>query len=184
MKIAFHNRQRKLELDWEELKADYVALTEGLSQNLLKRPPRWLPKKDLKAIFARGSLSVAIVSDRTIRHINKEWRSINKATDVLSFPLELTEPSLAPYGLPAEALAEMLEDDPNQWIVGEIIISAEKAVAQAEQYGHGVRREMAFLFVHGCLHVLGFDHMTKADEKEMFGRQTEILSLAGFKRDP
>jgi probable rRNA maturation factor len=43
---------------------------------------------------------------------------------------------------------------------------------------------MAFLFVHGCLHVLGFDHMNKADEKEMFGRQTEILSLAGFKRDP
>ena len=90
----------------------------------------------------------------------------------------------AALGLPPEAIAEMFEDEPDQWIVGEIIISAEKAVAQAEQYGHSARREMAFLFVHGCLHVLGFDHMTKEDEKEMFGRQTEILSLAGFKRDP
>jgi len=184
VKIAFHNRQRKLELDTEELQADYAALTDGLSQNLLKRPPRWLPKKDLKAIFSRGSLSVAIVSDRTIRQINKAWRSINKATDVLSFPLELTEPPSAALGLPPEAIAEMFEDEPDQWIVGEIIISAEKALAQAEQYGHSARREMAFLFVHGCLHVLGFDHMTKEDEKEMFGRQTEILSLAGFKRDP
>jgi probable rRNA maturation factor len=182
VKIAFHNRQRKL--DTEELQADYAALTDGLSQNLLKRPPRWLPKKDLKAIFSRGSLSVAIVSDRTIRQINKAWRSINKATDVLSFPLELTEPPSAALGLPPEAIAEMFEDEPDQWIVGEIIISAEKALAQAEQYGHSARREMAFLFVHGCLHVLGFDHMTKEDEKEMFGRQTEILSLAGFKRDP
>lgn len=182
MKIAFHNRQRKLDLDWADLQADYASLTEGLSQNLLKRPPPWLPKKDLKAIFARGSLSVAIVSDRTIRQINKDWRSINKATDVLSFPLELTEPPIFSLGLPP-ALAEMSEDDPNQWIVGEIIISAEKAVAQAEQYGHSARRELAFLFVHGCLHVLGFDHMTKTEEKEMFGRQSEILSLAGFKRD-
>jgi len=183
VKIAFHNRQRKLELDSEELLADYAALTAGLSENLLKRPPSWLPKKDLKAIFARGSLSVAIVSDRTIRQINKEWRSINKATDVLSFPLELVEPPSLAFDVPPE-MAEMLEEDPNQWIVGEIIISVEKAVAQAEQYGHSARREMAFLFVHGCLHVLGFDHMTKAEEKEMFGRQTEILTLAGFKRDP
>ncbi|MDP3506843.1 MAG: rRNA maturation RNase YbeY [Candidatus Melainabacteria bacterium] len=182
MKIAFHNRQRKLDLDWADLQADYAALTEGLSQNLLNRPPRWLPKKDLKAIFSRGSLSVAIVSDRTIRQINKDWRSINKATDVLSFPLELTEPPTFALGLPP-GLSEMPEDDPNQWIVGEIIISAEKAVAQAEQYGHSARRELAFLFVHGCLHVLGFDHMTKLEEKEMFGRQSEILSLAGFKRD-
>ena len=181
MKIAFHNRQRKLDLDLAELQADYVALTEALKQNLLKRPPRWITKKDLKAIFSRGSLSVAIVSDRTIRQVNKDWRSINKATDVLSFPLELTEPS-APLGLP-QGLAEEFEDDPNQWIVGEIIISAEKAVAQAEQYGHSARRELAFLFVHGCLHVLGFDHMTKEEEKEMFGRQSEILSIAGFKRD-
>ena len=183
MKIAFHNRQRKLELDLQELQADYAALTEGLSQNLLKRPPGWLLKKDLKAIFARGSLSVTIVSDRTIRQINKEWRSINKATDVLSFPLELSEPQSIAH-LPPELLAEMLEDDPHQWMVGEIIISAEKAVAQADEYGHSARREMAFLFVHGCLHVLGFDHMTKIEEKEMFGRQSEILNLAGFKRDP
>jgi probable rRNA maturation factor len=66
--------------------------------------------------------------------------------------------------------------------MGELIISAEKAQEQAEEYGHSFEREMAFLFVHGCLHVLGFDHLTKAEEKEMFSRQKQILDSCGFKR--
>ncbi len=172
MKIAFHNRQRKLNLDFDEMQQDFAALAEALGENLEQKPPRWLPKKALRPIFARGSLSVVIVSDRIIRQLNKEWRAIDKATDVLSFPLELTEP----------ATFDFEDNEENNWIVGEIIISAEKAVAQAAEYGHSVRRELAFLFIHGCLHVLGFDHMTEAEEKEMFGRQTEILAAKGFKR--
>ncbi len=178
MKIAFHNRQRKLKLDFDEMQQDFAALAEALGENLQQKPPRWLPKKALRPIFARGSLSVVIVSDRIIRQVNKEWRAIDKATDVLSFPLELTEPATFAFDEDDE------DTEDNSWIVGEIIISAEKAVAQAAQYGHSVRRELAFLFIHGCLHVLGFDHMTKAEEKEMFGRQTEILAAKGFKREP
>lgn len=154
------------------MQEDFQGLSGALSQNLLERPPKWLTKKALRAIFARGSLSLVIVSDRTIRQVNKQWRAIDKPTDVLSFPLDLTEP--------AAFCQEQLEENP--WIVGEIIISAEKAQAQAEAYGHSARRELAFLFVHGCLHVLGFDHESAAEEKEMFARQREILALKGLTR--
>ena len=63
-----------------------------------------------------------------------------------------------------------------------MIISLERAREQAEEYGHSLERELSFLFVHGVLHILGFDHMTKAEEKEMFGRQRRILAAAGIKR--
>lgn len=161
-----------MQLDFDELQKDLAELTEAVGENLLQKPPRWLKKKQLQAIFARGSLSVAIVSDSMIRKVNKEWRQIDKATDVLSFPLELDEPAFF-----------IDEDEEFAWMVGDIIISAEKAKKQAEEYGHSLKRELAFLFVHGCLHVLGFDHITKDEEKEMFGRQTAILRSRGFKRD-
>lgn len=172
MKIAFHNRQRKLKLDLVQMQEDFQSLSEALGQNLLARPPNWLPKKALRPIFERGSLSLVIVSDRAIRQVNKEWRAIDRATDVLSFPLELVEPPVFMND----------HDEDNSWIVGEIIISAQKASAQAEEYGHSLRRELAFLFIHGCLHILGFDHESAAEEKEMFGRQREILSIQGFSR--
>jgi probable rRNA maturation factor len=87
-------------------------------------------------------------------------------TDVLSFPLELEEPPLP--DLP--------------WEVGEVIISAERAQEQAIEYQHTLERELCFLFVHGLLHVLGFDHMEPGDEKDMFSRQKEILHAAGIQR--
>jgi probable rRNA maturation factor len=68
------------------------------------------------------------------------------------------------------------------WILGELFISVEKAAKQAEEYGHSMRRELAFLFAHGLLHVLGFDHETGVGEKEMFGYQNKILELTGINR--
>ncbi len=66
--------------------------------------------------------------------------------------------------------------------LGEVFISYEQAIKQAKEYNHSLERELAFLFVHGLLHILGFDHQKKSDEKEMFGRQKQILVKAGYAR--
>lgn len=167
MKIALQNRQRRLSLDLEQIREDFESLSKYLAANLSGHPPAWLSARQIKNIFDSpiSSLSVALVSNRVIRDLNNTWRDIDKATDVLSFPLELE----SPHG----------DDD---WQIGDVIISAEKALSQAEEYGHSLERELAFLFVHGFLHVLGFDHVTKKEEIEMFARQNEILTSAGFKR--
>jgi len=120
----------------------------------------------LEDMAERGQFSLVLVSDRQIRTLNKDWMGKDKPTDVLSFPLSIDPP-------PSVELP---------WEVGEIVISVEKAQEQAIDYGHSFEREMAFLFVHGMLHVLGFDHMEPKEEKEMFGRQKQILNAAGFKR--
>ena len=173
MKIAFHNRQRREPLDARALAAEFERLLSFLSDDLLLNPPGWMKKKQLKLIFAQGQISVAIVSDRAIRQVNRGFRQIDKATDVLSFPLELEPPPF--FDMDSE-------DEQEEWVVGEVLISLEKAREQADEYGHTLARELSFLFVHGVLHVLGFDHMTAAEEKEMFGRQKRILAAAGIKR--
>lgn len=165
MKIAFHNKQRREPVDGKALSQDFERLLGHIDRELGESPPAWLKKRQLKQIFAHGSLSVALVSNRAIAVINKDWRGINKATDVLSFPLELEPPPVL-----------------DEWEVGEVIISLERAREQAEEFGHSLERELSFLFVHGVLHVLGFDHMTPAEEKDMFGRQKRILRAAGIKR--
>lgn len=114
-------------------------------------------------------VSVTIVDNKQIHELNKEYRQVDRPTDVLSFPL--WEPD---------------ED----WVIveeetvplGDIVISLAKAREQAEEYGHSVERELGFLAVHGFLHLLGYDHETPEQEQEMFGRQEEILHLAGLRR--
>jgi probable rRNA maturation factor len=113
-----------------------------------------------------------LVSNAKIRELNRQWRGKDYATDVLSFPLAVDETGVFERAQPGE----------ETWELGELIISMEKAAEQAAEYGHSFEREFAFLFVHGFLHVLGFDHITKAQEKEMFGRQSQILTAAGFSR--
>jgi probable rRNA maturation factor len=178
--IAFHNRQRREPVNSKNLRAEFARLLNFLGADLLAEPPRWLKKKQLKEIFGRGSLSVALVSNKAIRAVNKDWREQDKATDVLSFPLELTPPPF--LGMAGAADDEQEEQEEQEWIVGEILISLERAREQAEEYGHSLDRELGFLFVHGVLHVLGFDHVTKEEEKEMFGRQRRILDAAGVRR--
>ena len=105
-------------------------------------------------------LSVILVDDDFIQRINKEYRHIDNSTDVISFAF--------------------LDDDEglnNNEIIdlGEIIISTEHAKKQAEEYKHTLKREMSFLFVHGLLHLLGYDHQNIEEEKKMFSLQEEIL---------
>ncbi len=101
-------------------------------------------------------ISVTFTDNENIRELNKEYRDIDRETDVLSFPMD--------------------EDD----MLGDIVISLEKAKEQAEEYGHSIEREISFLCVHSCLHLLGYDHETsEEDEREMFAKQEEILKQIG-----
>lgn len=134
-------------------------------RNLKEDPPDWLSKRVVEQIEKLGIFSLVLVSDSKIRELNKQWRGKDSSTDVLSFPLDL-EPDF--------------EETPFE--VGEVIISVETAQRQAEEYGHDLKREIAFLITHGLLHILGFDHETREDEKEMFGRQKKILAKSGYIR--
>ncbi|MFN8657869.1 MAG: rRNA maturation RNase YbeY [Candidatus Obscuribacterales bacterium] len=165
MMLTLSNRQRRVRIDKTWVEESFERLSAAVLSNLRRRRPAHLKDVDLAQLGERGQLSVVLTSNENIRKINKEWMGKDYATDVLSFPLDLVPP---PVGLP--------------WEFGEIVISLEKAEEQAAAYGHSFERELAFLFVHGLLHVLGFDHASAAEEKEMFGRQKEILDKAGFKR--
>ena len=110
--------------------------------------------------------SVIIVDNERIHKINKEYRGIDRPTDVISFALEDSE------GVELE----------NYRILGDIYISIDKVKEQAKSYGHSERRELAFLTVHGFLHLLGYDHMEPDEEKIMFAKQEEILNGFGITR--
>lgn len=116
-------------------------------------------------------ISISIVDNTEIQQINKQFRNIDRPTDVLSFPmLTFTE-------------NEIIEKNENGEIVlGDIIISLERAEEQAKEYGHSLKREVAFLTAHSMLHLLGYDHMEPEEEKEMFTKQKEILEAAGIPR--
>ena len=113
------------------------------------------------------TFNVIFVDSKTIRKINREYRHIDRETDVISFALEDGEANINfEFGR----------------LLGDIYICTSKMKEQAKEYGHSITREMGFLTVHGLLHLLGYDHMTKKEEKVMFKKQEEILDDYGLKR--
>jgi len=104
--------------------------------------------------------NVIIIDNSRIRELNKEYRNIDRETDVISFALE-------------DDKTFKLEEIR---VLGDIYISVEKAKSQALEYGHSFKRELSFLAVHGFLHLLGYDHIEKEDEEIMFKKQEEVLS--------
>ena len=107
-------------------------------------------------------VDVTLVNNDKIHKINREYREIDRPTDVISFAF-----------LDDKDEVKLTDKIPQP--LGEIIISYEKAEEQAKEYGHSLNREMSFLFVHGLLHLLGYDHMKKSDEAVMFRLQDAIL---------
>ena len=114
------------------------------------------------------TFNIIIVNNDEIHRINKEYRGIDRPTDVISFALEDEK--------------DMVLSDEVGRILGDIYISIDKCRSQAEEYGHSFLRELAFLSVHGFLHLQGYDHMNEEDEKVMFKLQDEILDSYGIKR--
>ena len=114
------------------------------------------------------SFNLIIVDNSYIHELNKNYRGIDRETDVITFALE-DEDSLV---LPGD-----------ERILGDIYISIDKARSQAEEYGHSFLREISFLAVHGFYHLLGYDHQTEEEEKIMFQKQEEVLESYGIRRE-
>ena len=111
------------------------------------------------------TFNVIFVNNDYIHELNKNYRNIDRETDVITFALE-----------------DDKTFNPVERVLGDIYISIDKAKSQSEEYGHSLKRELCFLAVHGMLHLLGYDHMEKEEEKVMFKLQEEILDEMGIKR--
>lgn len=123
-------------------------------------------------IEAGSELSVTFVNNEEIQQINNEYRGKNVPTDVISFAME---------ELGEGEIAINVEGAPR--VLGDIVISVERAKEQAADYGHSEERELGFLAIHGFLHLLGYDHMEDEDEKEMTEKQEAILQSFGLRRE-
>ncbi len=114
-----------------------------------------------------AEISVTLTDNESIHILNREHRNVDRPTDVLSFPM-----------YEAEDIDEIYDQDEadEPCVLGDIVLSLEKARAQAEEYGHSFEREVAFLCVHSVLHLLGYDHeLGEEEEKDMFARQEKVL---------
>lgn len=149
--FVFDNEVDNFENNYEE---DFTAIIE----------------QALKTLHIEDDVEVScvLVDDERIHEINREYRHIDRSTDVISFAMEDNDQFYV-EGMPRT--------------LGDIFISVDHAKKQAEEYGHSLRREMCFLFTHGILHLLGYDHMTDEQEKEMFGLQDEILGALSIERE-
>ncbi len=129
--------------------------TEIEKESLMKVLNRGLQIENLEDVL----FNVIIVDNEYIHTLNKEYRKIDRPTDVITFALE-----------------DNMDIETTPRILGDIYISIEKAHSQAIEYGHSFKREICFLAVHGFYHLLGYDHMTEEEEKVMFARQEAVLN--------
>lgn len=129
-----------------------------------------------------AEVNVILTDNSSIAAINEEYRNLARPTDVLSFPmLEYDMPgdfSMIDQ-LPEE---ECFDPDSGELLLGDIIISVEKVIEQAEAYGHSKERELGFLTAHSMLHLFGFDHIEDDERKDMEVRQEEVLERVGLRR--
>lgn len=122
-----------------------------------------IKKEKLKNVI----FNVIIVDNNYIHELNRDYRHIDRETDVITFALEDEKDMVVPDG---------------ERVLGDIYISIDKAKSQAKEYGHSLLRELTFLAVHGFYHLLGYDHMTKEEEEIMFSKQEEVLHECNIER--
>lgn len=142
VEIFDSTRKKELEVYFKDIEEYYKKTLEvlGISDDL--------------------DLSLIIVGKKKIRTINRDYRNIDRETDVISFA-----------NIDSDDYDYLCEDVN----LGDIFINADRVFSQAKKYGHSIKREFVFLFVHGMLHLLGYDHMVKKDEEVMFGLQDKIV---------
>lgn len=152
MKIYYENSQDKIEIS--------ADLEQQLQRGLQV-------VADLHQLSAQTEVSITMVTDEEIHQLNRDYRKVDRPTDVLSFALdEGDEPELV--------------DGPEEHLLGDIIISAETAERQGQEFGHGLEREIVYLAVHGLLHLLGYDHMAEEDKVVMRAKEEEVMGLIGL----
>ena len=128
-----------------------------------------------------AEVSLLLTSDEEIHELNLQYRGIDRATDVLSFP-QITYEIPADFSRAEEQEIECFNPDSGELFLGDIIISLDRVKEQAEQYGHGLKREFAFLVANSMLHLFGYDHMTEEDAARMEERQEAVLHRLGIER--
>ena len=127
-------------------------------------------------------LNVLLTDNDGIHAYNKEYRKIDRETDVLSFPnLDFDEPG--DFEISEDREADYFDPDSGELILGDIIISAERVFQQAESFGHSPKREFAFLTAHSLLHLCGYDHMVPEEAAVMEKKQEAVLEKLGITRD-
>lgn len=128
-----------------------------------------------------AEVNLLLTSNEEIHKMNREFRGIDRATDVLSFPmLEYETPGNFDYL--EETESDCFNPDTGELILGDIVISKDKVLEQAEAYGHSPKREFSFLVAHSMLHLMGYDHMVSEEAAEMERRQAEILAQMNILR--
>lgn len=155
--------EKKLELDFEGIIREIVEASV-----------------DYEKCPYECEVSVMITDNDGIHTLNKEARGIDAPTDVLSFPM-------VEYETPAdfdalEEAADAFNPDTGELLLGDIVLNQDRIASQAEEYGHPLRRELAFLVAHSMLHLMGYDHMEEDERAEMERRQREILEGKGYFR--
>ena len=131
-------------------------------------------------------MSITLTNPEEIKTINKQYRNINKATDVLSFPMfEKEELDTMVQDSAKKDQVDDTENDENQVrdILGDIVISIQKVQEQAKEYGHSFERELSYMVVHGFYHLMGYDHMVEDDKKQMRAKEENILEKLNISRD-
>ena len=128
-----------------------------------------------------ATVSLLLTMNNEIQEMNRNFREIDRASDVLSFPM---------FAYEEAGTFDFLEEDDSAFdpesgelVLGDIVISKERVIAQSEEYGHSIRREYAFLIAHSMLHLMGYDHMEEEERKDMEKRQEEILTKTKYTRD-
>lgn len=127
-----------------------------------------------------AEVTLMLVGDAEIQEINRDMRSIDRATDVLSFPMN--EFPISGDFSHLEESPDAFHPETGELLLGDIVISAEHVRSQAEAYGHSEKREFAFLMVHSLLHLIGYDHMEEDERENMEEKQRELLSFIGIER--
>ena len=159
-----YEAEKKLDLPYEKIIRDVIE--EAM---------------DYEGCPYEAEVSVVLTDNPSIQEINRDYRQIDRPTDVLSFPM-------VDYERPADfcGLEEQAEDyfnpETGELMLGDIIVSVDKVEEQAEKYGHSQARELAFLVAHSMLHLCGYDHMEEEERLDMERRQREILESRGYVR--
>ncbi|NBI29373.1 rRNA maturation RNase YbeY [Chengkuizengella marina] len=161
LQLAFSNDQNEIEIseEWIQQLEELLQIA-GQSENI-----------------SSGEVTLTFVDDKSIHQLNKQYRGIDTPTDVLSFAMQDSgfEETEIFY-------EDDFEFDEVTTMLGDVVISVTTAKRQSEEYGHSLQREIGFLFVHGFLHLIGYDHQDEQSEKEMFNKQEQILLEAGLTR--
>lgn len=128
-----------------------------------------------------AEVNVLLTDNEGIRQINRECRNVDSPTDVLSFPM-LDYETPADFSFLEESGTDCFHPDTGELLLGDIVLSVDKIKEQAYNYGHGEKRELAFLTAHSMLHLFGYDHMEEADAKVMEQKQSDILNNLNIRR--